>query len=224
MSVLPKSITRRVRPLYAVAGVAAASALVIPAMALGGSAKVNSTTFSLFPNPAQINCLSAGPGRIPTAQVTVTRGRLADNLSIKVTNVKPNTDFDLFTVQHSPQLANGQPDPAFTGSFGMAWYQSDLHVGRDGTGSAKIKTILLDQIFGFDASRGVAPVNTFNVGFWFNNPADAAACGFTGVTPFNGEHQAGPLAMISRLNATTNLGPLCTDPASASNGTFTCNP
>ena len=67
-------------------------------------------------------------------------------------------------------------------------------------------------------------MNTFNVGFWFNNPADAAACGFTGVTPFNGEHQAGPLAMISRLNATTNLGPLCTDPESASNGTFTCNP
>jgi hypothetical protein len=67
-------------------------------------------------------------------------------------------------------------------------------------------------------------VNTFNVGFWFNNPADAASCGFTGVTPFNGEHQAGPLAMISRLDARTNLGPLCTDPESAGSGTFTCNP
>ena len=29
--------------------------------------------------------------------------------------------------------------------------------------------------------------------------------------------------MISRLDATTNLGPLCTDPESAGN-TFTCNP
>ena len=43
-------------------------------------------------------------------------------------------------------------------------------------------------------------MNTFHVGFWFNDPADAAACNFdvTKPTPFNGEHRAGPLAMISR--------------------------
>ena len=33
-------------------------------------------------------------------------------------------------------------------------------------------------------------------GFWFNDPADAAAAGCSnGVTPFNGEHNAGPQAM-----------------------------
>ena len=48
-------------------------------------------------------------------------------------------------------------------------------------------------------------------------------CGITGVTPFNGEHQAGPLAMITRLDATTKLGPLCTDP-DLSTDPATCNP
>ena len=91
-----------------------------------------------------------------------------------------------------------------------------------GNGSATIKTIIVDQIFGFDAGSGIAltPTNTFHVGFWFANPADAAACGFTGTTPFNGEHAAGPLAMISGTNATTLLGPLCLNPSDTPG---TCN-
>ena len=56
------------------------------------------------------------------------------------------------------------------------------------------------------------------------NPADAAGCGFTGSTPFNGEHTAGPLAFVTRPDATTTLGPLCTDPISVNGGSFTCNP
>jgi hypothetical protein len=63
------------------------------------------------------------------------------------------------------------------------------------------------------------------LGFWFNNPQDAVACGFNAATPtpFNGEHKAGPNAMISVPDATTNLGPLCTQPVAGSNG-YTCNP
>jgi hypothetical protein len=58
------------------------------------------------------------------------------------------------------------------------------------------------------------PTNTFHLGFWFNNPDDAAPCGFdvTKPTPFNGEHHAGPLAMISLPVAPNNLGPLCSRP------------
>lgn len=69
------------------------------------------------------------------------------------------------------------------------------------------------------------PTNTFQVGFWFNNLQDAAACGFdpTKPTPFNGEHKAGPLAMISLLDAATGLGPLCTNP-SLSTSPASCNP
>jgi hypothetical protein len=60
------------------------------------------------------------------------------------------------------------------------------------------------------------PVNTFHIGFWFNNPANAKACGFTGTTPFNGAHNAGPAAMISVPDATTGLGPLCLNPSASS--------
>ncbi len=61
----------------------------------------------------------------------------------------------------------------------------------------------------------------FHVGIWFNNPADATACGFTGTTPFNGEHNAGPNAMITVPSATTGLGPLCLNPSTTPGK---CNP
>src|SRR5215472_4664569 len=84
-------------------------------------------------------------------------------------------------------------------------------------GHVQIKTILLDDIFGFDPDVRLAPTNTFHLGFWFDNPQDAAAlpsCHFdpTKPTPFNGEHKAGPFAMISVPDAKTGLGPLCTNP------------
>ena len=83
----------------------------------------------------------------------------------------------------------------------------------------------MDQIFGFDPDVALPPTNTFHIGFWFNDPNDAVACGFNPAkpTPFNGEHKAGPLAMISVPDARTGLGPLCTNPEQ-SGSTFTCNP
>jgi hypothetical protein len=208
----------------------AAAAFTVALAAAGGTvaanaagSKVSSTSFALFPNPAVQSCFAA-PGRTPIARVTVNRGHLNDTLTLHARNLKPRLDFDLFTVEKTPQLADGSPNPDFGGNFGFAWYQSDVHADADGKAEVTIKTVLLDQIFGFDASRNVQPVNTFNLGFWFNDPADAAACNFTGFTPFNGEHHAGPVAMISRLDATTRLGPLCSDPESNGNGTFHCNP
>jgi hypothetical protein len=208
----------------------AVAAITVALVAVGGtlaaqaaSTKVSSTTFSLFPNAAVQNCFAA-PGKTPIANVTVTRGHLNDTLTLHARNIKPRLNFDLFTVEKAPQLSDGSPNPNFGGNFGFAWYQSDVHADSDGRAEVTIKTVLLDQIFGFDASRGVPPVNTFNVGFWFNDPADAANCNFTGFTPFNGEHHAGPVAMISRQDVTTKLGPLCTDPVSQGGGVFTCNP
>jgi hypothetical protein len=106
----------------------------------------------------------------------------------------------------------------------LAWYQSDLHADSNGNVDIAIKTILLDQIFGFDPAVGLAPTNTFHVGFWFNDPNAAAACGFNPAkpTPFNGQHRAGPNAMISLPDATTDLGPLCTAPIKQVTG-YVCN-
>ena len=189
------------------------------------SAAAESITFPLNVNPAFLDCLARfanDPSRRPRATVTVTRGNFNDTLLLKLKNIKPKLVFDLFTVQRSNLLADGTVDPLFT-NFGLAWYQSEVQVTSGGTANVKIQTILLDEIFGFDPSANLAPTNTFHVGFWFNDPKDAAACGFVGTTPFNGTHDAGPLAMISLPDQLTNLGPLCTNP-NTSTDPPSCNP
>jgi hypothetical protein len=178
-------------------------------------------TFSLFASQSTLNCLNVPGQPAPTATATVTGGTNNDALTMNLSHFKPGLAFDVFTVQRSNQLADGSPN--LTPGFGMAWYQSDIHVKTNGTGSATIHTILLNQIFGFDPDVSLAPTNTFHVGFWFNNPADAASCGFTGFTPFNGEHHAGPVAFITRPDAASGLGPLCTKP-NTSTIPATCNP
>ena len=186
------------------------------------ASKPDHTDFRMFPQTAQLNCLKPSPGApTPEVRVHLERHSLNDTADVTLRHFKPNLDFDLFTIQHSPQTATGAADA--NASVGLAWYQTDLHVDSHGSGNAHIRTVLLDQIFGVDKDVSLAPTNTFHMGFWFDNPADAKNCGFTGSTPFNGEHTAGPLAFVTRPNARTNLGPLCTSPVSGTGGTFACN-
>jgi hypothetical protein len=205
---------------------AAAALCLVSSLAMSQN-KPDEAKFKLLPNPAFLSCLSP-TGEAPHAFVVVKRGDLNDTAFIGVKGLKPNLNFDLFTVQRSSLDDSGAPVAGFKG-FGLAWYQSDLHSDENGDARVVIKTILLDQIFGFDAdavatqtasntatpaATVLKPTNTFHMGFWFNNPEDAAPCGFdvNKPTPFNGEHRAGPLAMISVPVAPANLGPLCTSP------------
>ena len=188
-------------------------------------AQASEAEFDLTPNPKTAACLGVPNGPTPTAHVTVKRGPLADTLTIVADNIRPHLAFDMFTVQRSNLKANGTVDTTVK-NFGMAWYQTDLQANASGHFQASIHTILLDQIFGFDPDQSnPSPINTFHVGFWFNDPADAAACGFdvTKPTPFNGEHKAGPVAMISLPDAHTKLGPLCTNPNTHTSPP-SCNP
>ena len=190
--------------------------------------KKDEINFDLVANPKFVDCLRKSSYEEPRARATVIRGKLNDTLILDLDGFKPGLAFDLFTVQNSPFLSDKTADPNFKGSFGLAWYQSDIEIGKHSDdGHVRIKTILLDQIFGFDPDVSLPPTNTFHLGFWFNDPKDAASCGFpaddpTKFTPFNGEHAAGPFAMISVPDATTQLGPLCTDPDPSHPGT--CNP
>jgi hypothetical protein len=201
-------------------GVLAACSLAAGAQAgvINGADKKNVISFDLKANPATIGCLRANDYEEPRARATVIRGKLNDTLILDLDGIKPGLQFDLFTVQHSPFLADGSPDPAFAKnnkSFGLAWYQSDIEIPKHSDrGHVRISTILLDQIFGFDPDVALPPTNTFHLGFWFNNPEDVGNCGLdvTKTTPFNGEHKAGPFAMISLPEADSRLGPLCTDP------------
>lgn len=200
------------------------------ALAIGGAIhpttcsaqdKKDEITFDLVANPSFIACLRSSSYDEPKARATVIRGKLNDTLILDLDGFKPGLAFDLFTVERSPFLSDKSPDPnfktVFKGSFGLAWYQSDIEISkRSDNGHVRIKTILLDQIFGFDPDVALPPTNTFHLGFWFNNPQDAKDCGFpaddpTKFTPFNGEHNAGPFAMISAPDPKTQLGPLCSD-------------
>jgi len=209
--------------LAMVGALGAATAAVPPA-----SDKKDEISFDLIPNanPNVLACLRANSYEEPRAHATVIRGKLNDTLILDLDGIKPGLAFDLFTVEHSPFLSNGSPNPKFVPDhFGLAWYQSDIQIGkRTDDGHVRIKTILLDQIFGFDSDVGLQPTNTFQLGFWFNSPEDAACNGGPlKITPFNGEHRAGPFAMISAVDVNTGLGPLCTDPNRTTNQ-VSCNP
>jgi hypothetical protein len=220
-----RSTIRTRRSLVAgfAAALVVAAVSVVTAYAASGNTEAS---FQLTANPKFANCLAKYPGdpsRPPTASVDVEKGDLNDTLNLHLHNIKPNLAFDLFTVQRSTLDAQGKPI-APPPSFGLAWYQSDVQADDHGNGHVKIRTILADQIFGVNLDQAAPPINTFHLGFWFNNPNDAAACGFdvTKPTPFNGEHRAGPLAMISLPDARTGLGPLCLNPdSSQASG---CNP
>jgi hypothetical protein len=200
---------------YFVLALAAVSlvAAVAPAFAQHNQSVVKEITFDLTPQPKFVSCLGVAGGPTPTASVTVKRGSLRDTLTLTAQNLKPNLGFDLFTIQNTNLLSDGGVNPNFV-NFGLAWYQTDVQANSKGEATVTINTVLLDQIFGFDPAVSLAPTHAFHVGFWFTNPADAEACGFdvSTPTPFNGEQNAGPNAMISLPNAATNLGPLCTSP------------
>jgi len=174
--------------------------------------EVKKVTFNLVAQSKFVSCLGVPGGKTPTGTVLVKRGALRDTLTLTLENIKPNLAFDLFTIQNTNLLADGTTDPNFV-NFGLAWYQSDVQADSKGEAKVTINTILLDQIFGFDPAASLSPTHTFHVGFWFNDPNDAAPCGFdvTKPTPFNGEQKAGPNAMISVPNAITNEGPLNTE-------------
>jgi len=198
-------------------------AAVTPTFAQHKQSVVKEITFDLTAQPKFASCLGATGGPTPTASVTVKRGSLRDTLTLTAKNLKPNLGFDLFTIQNTNLLSNGDVNPNFV-NFGLAWYQTDVEANDKGEATVTINTVLLDQIFGFDPAVSLAPTHAFHVGFWFTNPADAEACGFdvSTPTPFNGEQKAGPNAMISLPNATTNLGPLCTS-ADTKTDPATCN-
>src|SRR6516165_7157171 len=95
------------------------------------------TRFQLFPNPKFAACLGVSGAPAPTATVTVLRGKLNDTLILRAHHLQPNLAFDLFTVQNSSLLSDGQPDPAFV-NFGLAWYQSDVQADSNGNAEVEI--------------------------------------------------------------------------------------
>ena len=210
--------------LRVLAGVAIAVTAASMGVAAAASSKPDQTTFRMFPQTSLLNCLKPHPNSPHARGVGHGRSRQPERPRHRV----------LAGLQAEPRLRPVH-DPAQPADGDRhRRRESECRVSR---GTSPTCTCSLTA----RARRGCArscstrssgstrtwrcpPTNTFHLGFWFNNPTDAQGCGFTGSTPFNGEHTAGPLAFVTRPNAITGLGPLCTDPISGNGGTFTCNP
>lgn len=196
-----------------VIGVAAlAVSGVTTAQAVSNTTSQHRINFSLQRSAASIaaHCL-VGAG----AKVTVVNKGPVEVMTIDASHLPANTDFDVFITQ----VPNAP--------FGLSWYQGDLE--SDAQGNAHGQFIGRFSIETFAVAPGVvpapvvhdsgpivdastnpafAPVHTYHVGVWFNSGVDAGNAGCANVvTPFNGDHTAGPQALSTRQFADTS-GPL----------------
>jgi hypothetical protein len=160
-------------------------------------------TFDMVPSGA---CLTSAKGH-----VRVQSQGDVEVMDVDVEGLPPKTDFDFFVIQvpHAP--------------FGLSWYQGDIETSGDGKGHARfvgrfnIETFIVAPgsqpspvVHAADASSNppTAPVHTYHLGLWFNNPADAVSASCPGnVTPFNGDHTAG-VQVLNTSNFPDLAGPL----------------
>jgi hypothetical protein len=150
-----------------------------------------------------------------SAHVSIRSVGPVEIMKVRVKGLPPNTEFDFFVIQvpNTP--------------FGLSWYQGDIETNDSGRGRGifigrfSIETFIVapgvapapvvhNQPPFPDASTNpqTAPVHTFHLGLWFNDPADSVKAGCANsVTPFNGDHNAGPQA-LSTKNFANDQGPL----------------
>jgi hypothetical protein len=161
-------------------------------------AKHDSFSFKLVPSPHIHACLPHAGGN-----ATITRTGINETMTVSVHGMPPGTGFDLFVIQQPLK------------PFGVSWYQTDVHAGRTGSGSATVRGVFSKETFSVSPGGTVTfkPTHQFHLGLWFNNPRTPfnIRCepGMTApvVTPFNGEQHAG----IQALNTSqfpVNKGPL----------------
>jgi hypothetical protein len=192
------------RPVVAVTAAAGAVAMIVGITAAAGAStapsarQARSFSFALKASPGISSCLPHAGGR-----VTITTGSLNDTMKVSLHGLPKNSGFDLFVIQ--------QPNKP----FGISWYQSDVNVGRNGTGSATVRGIFDAETFSVSpgGTTTFGPTHQFHLGLWFNNPRTPFRLGCEPtatspvVTPFNGEQHAG-IQVLNTANFPVSKGPL----------------
>src|SRR6185312_9019683 len=164
----------------------------------GEKCKGKFCTFQLQVNPGLLSGAFACPAiQKARAHITISNRFATDALNdvmiLTASGLPRNTGFDMFLVQNSPL------DPGFSG-FGFGWYQSDVQSNSNGNASVRVQGIFDKETFIENPEDPCVPIHTFNVGFWFNSPGEEAKVCHSATpakTPFNGEQNAGLLAMIT---------------------------
>ena len=198
----------------ALAALAVASLASTPALAGNNNNDEDEKKFELVRSGAVVN---AGATILPNAQgrVKIESVGPVEIMDVKVWGLPANTDFDFFVIQ--------VPDTP----FGLSWYQGDIETNRHGVGHGRfigrfnIETFIVapgvapappthtgPPFPDASSNPATAPVHTYHLGLWFNDPNDASKVGLPNtVTPFNGEHHAGVQVLSTRNRAADN-GPL----------------
>jgi hypothetical protein len=201
--------TARTGAMVGIALLAAGTATATAAAA--GTTAHRQTTFALQRSAAS---LKAGCLANVNARVTIKNKGPVEVMTIDAKGLPKNTDFDVFI----NQLPNAP--------FGISWYQGDLETNSKGVAHGRFVGRFSIETFTVAPGSGPAPVvfngpfpdassnppfnpvHEYHVGVWFNSSKDAQAAGCANVvTPFNGEHDAGPQALSTR-QFPDNDGPL----------------
>jgi hypothetical protein len=185
--------------LAALATTGAVAAAISVAVATSATATNSTFSFALQRSSAAISaCLPKATGH-----VTITTGTLNDVMKVTITGMPHNTGFDLFVIQQP-----GAP-------FGVSWYQTDIHSGGTGTGTATVRGVFDSETFSVSpgGTTTFAPTHQYHLGLWFNNPKVPFGLGCEPgatapiVTPFNGAQNAG-IQVLNTAQFPVNAGPL----------------
>jgi hypothetical protein len=172
--------------------------------------------FQLVRSNGLINFPTVAPNA--HGHVTVRSIGPVEVMNVTIAGMPPNTNFDVFIIQ----VPNAP--------FGLSWYQGDIITDQSGEGFAEFigrfskETFIVapgvaaappDPFSGEpgsipDATQNpaTAPVQTYHMGVWFNNPGKVVSLGGPGtITPFNGEHNAG-VQVLSTAEFPDGAGPL----------------
>jgi hypothetical protein len=183
----------------ALATAGAVAAAISVTAATSATATSSTFSFALQPSSAAIaTCLPHASGH-----VTITTGTLNDVMKVTISGMPHGVGFDLFVIQQP-----GAP-------FGVSWYQTDIHAGSTGAGTATVRGVFDSETFSVSpgGTTTFAPTHQYHLGLWFNSPKvpfnRGCEPGATApvVTPFNGVQHAG-IQVLNTAQFPVNAGPL----------------
>ncbi|MBV9616553.1 MAG: hypothetical protein JO031_13955, partial [Ktedonobacteraceae bacterium] len=156
-------------------------------------------SFPVVPAGAAIKkCLPYARG-----EATIVPDAFNDTMLFQVHGLAPNQKYTLFVTQFPNK------------PFGISWYQGAIETDRYGDGNVIVRGILDPKTFSVSpgGTTTFAPTNQYHLGLWFSDPQTPFKLGCESgakapiVTPFNGAHHAGILA-LNTGNFPLNAGPL----------------
>src|SRR5262249_50106335 len=167
-------LRREAMKLSALLVASCAFAAVVPIHARAQSVAKKPITFTMVVSAGAAKCL-------PKATATVVDHTIGpvEDLSVFVSGLPPNTDFDFFIIQVP------------TAPFGLAWYQGDIQTNKSGKGVGRFVGRFSSETFivslgaipsvnefpsppavlpQYPVGVAVDPVQIYHLRLWFNTP------------------------------------------------------